>query len=173
MLNSLKIRIQNEWQQTSAYQWLHSLSSRDQLIVKGLALAVGLALIWALVWQPVAEWRTSNDARYRQAVATLSWIERHESELRAAREARRDDGRGGQGRLMMAQVANSAANAGLQLSRVQPETGGFSVTLQDQEFNAVLSWLNDLSTREQVGIRQLSIDAQSTPGLVSARINLN
>jgi general secretion pathway protein M len=173
MFENLKSRLHTEWEQTSAYQWLQGLPPRDRQIVQGIALAAVLGLVWVLIWQPVTDWRTANDARYRQAVATLHWIERHDGELRAARDARRGNGRGGQGGLMMAQVANSAANSGIQLSRVQPETGGFSVTLQDQEFNAVIGWLNELSTREQVGIRQLSIDAQTSPGLVSARINLN
>jgi general secretion pathway protein M len=70
-------------------------------------------------------------------------------------------------------VANSAARAGLQLLRYQPEGGGgVSVVLQNQSFNALIGWLADLEQRDHVAVKQISIDAQSEPGLVNARINL-
>lgn len=74
---------------------------------------------------------------------------------------------------MLTLVANSAARSGVQLLRYQPEgSGGVSVVLQNQPFNTVIQWLSDLEQTDHVGVKQISIDDQTEPGMVNARINL-
>ncbi len=157
----------SQWQQTSLNQWLQGLPSRDRLLVQLLALVAALTLAYLLIWQPVADWRAAQHQRYQQNLAFHGWLQQHEAQLRAARRQT------GGGNLSVGMVANSAAGAGIQLNRVQPETGGIAVTLQEQEFNRLLAWLDRLGNQDRLSIRQLSIDAQPTPGMVSARININ
>ena len=49
---------------------------------------------------------------------------------------------------------------------------GVSVVLQNQSFDALIKWIADLGQDNQVIVKQISIDGQSEPGLVNARITL-
>jgi general secretion pathway protein M len=165
----LSVTLREQWQRSAASQWLNGLPPRDRTIVNVLAIVLAAAFVYSLVWSPVADWRERADMQYREAVAVSDWIAANEARLRTAGQA----APGRAGNTLLSTVANSAAMAGVQLTRVQPEAqDGVSVVIQDQEFNRVLLWLDELVSREQLAIRQLSIDSHASPGRVSARISL-
>jgi general secretion pathway protein M len=162
--------LRDQWKGSAAHQWLEGLAPRDRTIVHVLGLVIAALLVYGAIWKPVADWRDRADQRFRQAAAVHEWIIVNQARLESA-------GRGGGSRaggsLVPSAVANSAAAAGIQVTRVQPEgSDGVSVVIQDQDFNQVLMWLDQLTTREQFTIRQLSIDSQANPGRVSVRISL-
>jgi general secretion pathway protein M len=135
-----------------------------------LALFLGAVLLYAMVWRPLSDWSNAADASYQHQIALLDWMRQHESEARAA--AARADATPESGSLLTL-VANSAARSGLQLLRYQPEgAGGVSVVLQNQSFNALVSWIAELEQGNHVSVKQISIDGQSDPGLVNARVIL-
>ena len=55
---------------------------------------------------------------------------------------------------------------------INPKRGGISVVLQNQSFDAVIAWIADLEQTDHVAVKQISVDAQSQPGMVNARITL-
>jgi general secretion pathway protein M len=160
--------IREQWRRSSVHQWLKGLAPRDRLVVNLVSILVMLALTYTFIWQPVANWRASADTRHVQAVEVHEWIAANQLRLQAAGRA----GGERQGGSLLSLVANSAASSGIQLTRVQPEgQDGVSIVIQEQEFNQVLRWLDQLTNREQLTIRQLSIDGQASPGRISARIS--
>jgi general secretion pathway protein M len=164
-------RIRDQWRRTSFHQWIAGLSPRDRGVVHGLMVVGALLLVYGAVWKPVADWRDRADARYRQAVLVHEWVAANQARLQAAGPS---TGERRSGTLLVSLVANSAAGAGIQIARVQPEGQGegVSVVIQDQDFNQVLHWLDQLTRREQLTVRQLSIDGQANPGRISARISM-
>jgi general secretion pathway protein M len=169
--DGLVSRIRDQWRRTSVDQWINGLSARDRGAVHGMIVVGAVLLVYGAVWKPVADWRDRADARYRQTVLVHEWIVANEARLQAAGPA---TGERRAGTLLVSLVANSAAGAGIQITRVQPEGQGegVSVVLQDQDFNQVLHWLDQLTRREQLTVRQLSIDGQANPGRISARISM-
>jgi general secretion pathway protein M len=169
-LNDLTNSAVEAWQQSVAHRWLQALSPRDRSIVNALAIVLAAVLVYVAVWQPIANWRAQADADYRQALAIKEWIIANEARLAAAGPTTG----GRQSGTLLTTIANSAAASGIQLAHVQREgEEGVSVVVQDQEFNRVLQWLDLLTTREQLTIRQLSIDGQPNPGRVTARISIS
>ncbi len=169
--SDLKAQLQAEWGKSAVHQYLQGLSPRDRMIVYALAVVIALLVVYAAVWKPIADWRERADLRYQEAVSVLAWIDVNDARLRGAGRSSADGDRPGGS--LYSLVASSAVESGVQLTRIQPEGGGgVSVFVQEQEFNQILRWLDQISSRHQVTIRQLSVEGQASSGLISARINL-
>ena len=162
-------RLENTLRDSVAGRWFTGLEAKERTLAAALAALVALAAIYAIVWQPLHAWSSDADRRYQHQLALLDWMRQQEGAAREA--AQRGQGSPASGSLLTV-VANSAASAGLQLLRYQPEaSGGVSVVLQNQSFNALIEWLGQLEQRDGVGVKQISIDGQADNGLVNARIN--
>lgn len=163
-------RIDHAFRASAVGRWFVALEANERTLVTALAAFVAAALLYVIVWQPLADWSHRADAQYQHQMALLDWMRLKEKEARAA--GQRNEGAPESGSLLTL-VANSAARSGVQLLRYQPEgSGGVSVVLQNQPFNTLITWLADLEQRDHVTVKQISIDEQSEPGLVNARINL-
>jgi general secretion pathway protein M len=163
-------RIDNAFRASSAGRWFAARDSNERSLVILLVVFLAVVTLYVGVWSPISDWSNRADARYQRQMALLDWMRLKEKEARIA--GQRNEGTPEAGSLLTL-VANSAARAGLQLLRYQPEGGGgVSVVLQNQSFNALIGWLADLEQRDRVVVKQISIDDQSEPGLVNARINL-
>lgn len=166
---TLRQRLVEGARESAAGRWFEGLNQRDSTIVVALGAVLLALLAFAFVWLPIHDWSSAAQARHEKQRQLLEWMKANET---AAREVARSTGSTGaaaQGSLLTL-VANSAAEAGIQLTRVQPEANGVSVVLQNQPFSEVLRWLAKLAEQHQVTIRQVSMDRQNAPGIVNARI---
>ena len=163
-------RFDNAFRESAIGRWFATLEPNERTMVTVLAGFLVAVLLYLSIWRPVSDWCNRADALYQRQIAVLDWMRLHESEARAAgqrSESTRESGS------LLTVVANSAAHAGVQLLRYQPEGGGgVSVVLQNQSFNAVIAWVAALEQEDHVTVKQISIDAQTEPGLVNARIIL-
>lgn len=73
---------------------------------------------------------------------------------------------------LSARVTQSAANAGLELRRLEPEADMLRVTVEEVTFANVLLWLSDLEVSQSVSVAGIEIDRRVEPGVVSARLLL-
>jgi general secretion pathway protein M len=166
----MRERLDNAFRGSAIGRWFATLEPNERTMVTVLAAFLVVVLLYLAIWRPLSEWSNRADALYQRQIAVLDWMRLHESEARAA--GQRSDSTRESGSLLTV-VANSAAHAGVQLLRYQPEgSGGVSVVLQNQSFNAVIAWVAELEQEDHVTVKQISIDAQSEPGLINARIIL-
>jgi general secretion pathway protein M len=162
-------RFENAFRDSAVGRWFAGLEPNERTLVTALAALVALATVYVAIWQPLHTWSSDADRRYQHQLALLDWMRQQEAAAREA--AQHGQGAPASGSLLTI-VANSAASAGLQLLRYQPEaSGGVSVVLQNQPFNALIEWLAQLEQRDGVAVKQISIDGQTKDGLVNARIN--
>lgn len=162
-------RLDSAFRSSSVGRWFFALQANERTMVTALVAALLVAIMYTGVWSPLSEWSNRADALYQRQLAVLDWMRLHENEAKSAgqrAEATRESGS------LPTVVANSAARAGLQLLRYQPEAGGISVVLQNQSFDALIAWIADLEQTDHVAVKQISIDSQNEPGLVNARITL-
>ncbi len=163
-------RIDSAFRASAIGRWFVALESNERTIVAALAGCVALLILYAGIWHPLSDWSQRTDAQYEHQIAVLDWMRLHEREARAAGQrtgATRESGS------LLTVIANSAAHAGVQLLRYQPEGGGgVSVVLQNQSFSSLITWIAKLEQDEHVAVKQISIDGQNEPGLVNARIIL-
>ncbi len=154
---------------SSAGLWYLSLDSRNRNIVRLVAASLCLLFLLVFVWMPITGWSETEIQRYQNSIALHEWIQQNEQQARAideknpASEGTRDS--------LLTLISRSAKASGITLLRFQEEgSGGVSVVLQEQVFNDVIVWLEQLQTRNNIEIRQLSIDVHTEPGKVNARI---
>jgi general secretion pathway protein M len=163
-------RIDSAFRASAAGRWYATLQANERTLVSALAAFLAAVVVYLAIWSPLADWSHGADARYQRQMAVLDWMHLKEKEARAA--GQRSEGTPESGSVWTL-VANSAAKSGVKLLSYQPEgSGGVSVVLQNQPFNTVVSWLADLEQRDHVTVKQISIDGQTAPGVVNARINL-
>jgi len=162
-------RLDTAFRGSSAGRWFSGLQPNERTMVTALAALLVLTVLYTGVWSPLNEWSNRADALYQRQLAVLDWMRLHENEAKAAGQRPNATHEGGS---LPTVVANSAARAGLQLLRYQPEAGGISVVLQNQSFDAVIAWIADLEQTDHVSVKQISVDAQTEPGMVNARITL-
>lgn len=159
------------WQSSSLARTYAALTERDRLAVLGLAAFLGLVVLYFGVWTPAHDWNVAADERYQRQFGVLQWMRTNEENARAAARSSAA-AQGGGNNSMLTRVSSSANRSGVKLTRFQPEGGGgVAIVIQNQPFNAVLRWLDELA-RERIQVRQLSLDRQGQSGLVNGRIKL-
>jgi general secretion pathway protein M len=162
-------RIDTAFRASAAGRWFGTLEANERSLVTGLAAFLVLAILYLAIWSPLSDWSHRANAQYQRQMAVLDWMHQNEKALRES--AKGDQSTPDSGSLLTL-VANSAQRSGIQLLRYQPEgSGGVSVVLQNQSFNTLIGWLADLA-QNRVSVKQISIDDQTEPGMVNARISL-
>ena len=163
--------LHQQWQASSLARTYAALTERDRLAVLGLAAFLGLVVLYLGIWAPAHDWNVAADARYQRQFGVLQWMRANEENARAAARSSAA-AQGGGNSSMLTRVSSSANRAGVKLTRFQPEGGGgVAIVIQNQPFNAVLRWLDELA-RDRIQVRQLSLDRQGQSGLVNGRIKL-
>lgn len=156
-------------------EWWDGLGTRERLIlIAGVAVVVPL-LLWALLWRPLVGGVERLEADVATQREQLRWMQNAAAEIDQLR------GSGAQaaglgGRSLLAVVDQSARGAGLGsgLKRIEPESAdAVRVRLEGVSFDAVVTWLDELSRQFGVYASLVSIEREPVPGQVSVRLTLH
>lgn len=157
-------------------EWWDGLGTRERLIlIAGVAIVVPL-LLWALLWRPLVggvERLESDVAAQREQ---LRWMQNAAAEIDQLRGSGAQAAAGLGGRSLLAVVDQSARGAGLGsgLKRIEPESAdAVRVRLEGVSFDAVVTWLDELSRQFGVYASLVSIEREPVPGQVSVRLTLH
>jgi len=154
---------------SSAGRWYATLAGRDKSIVQLAAGFLILLILIVFVWMPVLGWSGNEVQRYRNSLALNEWIQSNEQ--RARQVSGLNPSAQGKNESLLAIISRSAKSSAITLLRFQEEgSGGVSVVLQEQVFNDIVAWLENLENKNRIQIRQISIDSHANPGKVNARI---
>ena len=126
-----------------------------------------LAVIYVGIWRPIFEYRENAIVGMTTARQTLDWMQ----ENKGVAQTRLNTGEEIE-EVSIAKLSTSARQFGFSLQRIQSmPSGGVSVQLQRQAFNAVLRWVDYLN--EEYGYRVVNASLNSyAEGLVDARITI-
>ena len=159
---------------TTAYD---QLPQRDRRAVRWLSVALGLFLVYFLIWQPVTEFREDAAARSEAAAERLAWLQSNIDSARqiasqnptAAPAQKIEDSRS-----MMSTVTVSAQESGLSLQRFEPSgEDKMRVWLENTEFDNLASWLERLAGEYGIVVDQAAIDRATDTGRVNVRLTLS
>lgn len=169
MIQAMAARLQD----SSAGRWYLEQSERDQRLLLFLGLFLAAVLLWLFVWLPVQDRLTVAENRHARALADQQWILEHREVLQQLATTRTGAGpRTGQA--LLSTVAGSARRHGVTLNRFQPEgRDALAVSLDDVPFGELVVWLERLQREDGISVRSATLDAQSAPGRVRARILLH
>lgn len=155
--------------------WFHGLSSRDQLALKVMLVALGFFALFFLVWKPAVEFRDRSRDLAEQRYSDLVWMVQNEAQ---ARGLSRQGGSGGQGSLPQGQslltvISTTARGQGITLQRFEPRGDEkINVWLEKVEFNKLMNWLEMLNKQFGIDVEQISVDRGNEAGRVQARLSL-
>ncbi|MBY5935921.1 type II secretion system protein GspM [Marinobacter nauticus] len=155
------------------------LPTRDCQALTALGIALLLALIYLLIWQPVTQFHDRAASNRENAAELLAWMQANETTIQrlgttggAATTAAGAD-KPEDGRALMALVTRSAGEAGLSLQRFEPSgEDAIRVWLENAAYADVAAWLERLHSNHGVVIDQAALDRGNGPGQVSVRLTL-
>lgn len=152
--------------------WWAGLVPREQRIVLGGLVALGVVFLWLGVWEPIAASRAELRSDVSTLSADLAWMQQVSDQVRRRGAQQRQPTSAGAGGSVLTLIEVSANAAGIKqaLGRVQPEGRGARLSFDEVGFDALVGWLNDLENRHGLQISQLAVDISSSPGMVSARL---
>ena len=142
--------------------WWSGLSRREQFLVGGLGVLLGLVVLVFGIVKPLQAVRA-------EAVANIRTYETLSARIRAAGTLTTVRGPRRQG--PPAQVATSSAAAFGLAAAPEAIPGGVRVQLSDASYDSLMAWLADLSATSELRVRRVSIERRPTSGRVSASVD--
>ena len=154
--------------------WLASLSHRDRRTLQVGAVVIGVALLWAFGWYPLAQSRARLAAQVATAEANLAWMRGAAAQVKGLRANGGDVfDRAGKSLLALADASAREAGLGAALTRAEPVDGArVNVWFERANFDQLAGWLELMASRYGVGVEELSIERGEGVGLVDARVAL-
>ena len=162
MFDELKEQLQGYYQQ---------LSPRERTMVLWGGVAVGLIMFYSIIWYPIINYRDSMAQAVTDQQETLTWMRQSAAEVRQLGGARGS----ASGESIMSVVDRTARLNKLadSLKRVEPEgENRVRAFLEQAAFDDMVTWLEHLQNENHIRVESLSVDKESTPGRVSARLVL-
>ena len=154
--------------------WFEARQPREQLVVAAGALAVLLALIYLVLWQPFALARDHAEADLASARSLAARIEQLGSQAQQAHAGGGPPVVGPEVSLLSAvDQASKDGILGKAPSRMQPDGDKqVRVWIEDVPVDAVLRWIDDLQSRYAVRIDGVTVERRPTAGTVNVRLSL-
>jgi general secretion pathway protein M len=150
-------------------KWFLDLTQREQISVLVLAVAVGLYLLFAVVWSPLVDSRDSMALRKMSTVESLQRVDAMVSELTQLRA----NGGSPSRRNLTSLINQSTSDRQLQVSRLQPNSRGeLQVRLENASFDDTLAWLYEMEFVHGLLVREVSVTRSGAAGRVNASVRL-
>ncbi len=149
------------------------LEARERTALVIAAVTLTVFMLYTFVWSPMEHdlKRLRVDVpRDRARLIVMRAQALQVNQLRSSGNAVHASGGA-----ILATLEETAATEGIKqaLTRMEPDgPTGARVTLQGVRFNSLARWLNELQSHDGVRVENASIDAQPSPGLVNAHLQL-
>ena len=152
--------------------WYLSHTTRDQTIIKFVAILVLLTFVWAIIFQPLLNWHAQQKSTERQMYSLLTTIKNNTNELV---QTKSDFNKTSTSNAAIVPIITRTANLNkIQLSRLQPESDdAVIVYLEDQRFSAVLRWALQLRENNSIRISSANIESEEVDGMITAQISFH
>lgn len=140
-----------------------ALTTREQVMIFLAAVILAAALIWQVLWSPIQAGRA----------AQASEIARLDALIHVAAQARPGPDESALSMTPPSQrITQSAAAAGLTLTRLEPEGQMFRVTLSELPFDAAMAWISALHTDHGLKAVEVDMARRTAPGAVTMTLAL-
>lgn len=155
--------------------WLAGLEQRERILVYGLAGLLAVILVYVIAFRPLYAGFDRLVASVEEQRTTVQWMQQSAATVRKLRSAGNAtaEGLGGRSLLSVTDSAARTANLGSALKRVEPEgSDAVRVWLDGAAFDAVVGWLEVMSSRYGAVVDTITLEKAGSPGRVNARLTL-
>lgn len=168
-MQKLTMIMQNNPQLQRVRLWYELLAPKDRRAIQMLAVALLIFMSYLLVWEPFSGWAQNRKHDYAHQQEIHDWFVKNKAR---ALELQKNKKPGAGQRELSSVVSATARQAGLVLSRVQPDRKGMSVWVEDTAYQKLLKWLVLLDTRYEVQVQQIRLDKLKEEGRIKGYIHL-
>lgn len=150
-----------------------ALQPREQTLVSTAAVLLVIALLYSVIWQPLARSRKQLAEDLASARNVATQLAQAEIDVRFA--APQNVPAVGADVSLLTAVDQAAKSGTLKKppTRLQPDgENAARIWLEDVEFEVLMRWLLELQTRYGVRLDVVDIEKRETAGLVNARISV-
>lgn len=136
---------------TSLKSWFRSRSAREQRLLLAMLGVAGLVLAWLAVVRPLGDGLAAARERHGAAIVALADARAQAEQIRLLERRKPASA----AEPLPALVGSAAAEAGFQLSRIEPQEGGAGVlvALESAKPEALFGWVAQME-----GARGLIVD---------------
>ena len=142
-----------------------SLSRRERLLIGLAAVVLPAALIWQMLWKPLEAERAATAAEIARLDALIH-VAAHANTTASQDSAPVDT------RPPSQRITQSAAAAGIALTRLEPEGRQFRVAVSELQFDDALQWIAALRDEHGLKVAELDMARRLTPGAVTLTLAL-
>jgi len=167
---SIMIKINNLIDRFKEYvsnQW-GSLSTRDKRIVAALIVFLIICTMYIGVIRPLSNWNERLKIAAQRGYDDLLFTQ---TNLSIAKELATHQ-RSSQGLDPATIISNSARNAGIVFSRMQPIKQGVTLWIDEVSYQRLLTWLLQLYFNDHFNIKQIRLEKIETEGMVKTFVRL-
>jgi type II secretory pathway component PulM len=151
-------------------EWFSQLTQRDQVSLLALALALGLYLLYMMVWSPLDEGREQLALQNAAIAQSQLRVDAMVSELL---QIRKSGASTSAKRNLLSVINQSTSRLQLPVIRLQPNSRGeIQVRLENASFDDVLKWLHQMEYKEGLLVREVSLTQTGTSGRVNVTVRI-
>lgn len=170
-LETFKTQAQQKIRSNSTYQsansWYQALSQRDARIVRVLASAIAVALVYLWVWVPAENYNNQAANKLMKETALHAFMK--ENAYKVSSGAGRSSVTSNRNQSILALINSTSKAKGVALNRFEPEgENGIRIWLDKVKFDSAIDWLDLLENERGIRVSQINID-RVEPGTVNLR----
>ena len=148
--------------------WWNEASSRDQLSLVVLGVAVVLYTMYSFVLSPIVEMR---DAQVQRVQSQTAAYERVKNLAAQWKQIKADGNNSNRSASIEKTVESSFAQHGLRVSGFDASgRSGIRVRFDSVSYEEFIGWAHDLELSHGLKMKEVSIAGTPTPGVISASI---
>ena len=168
-MQKLTMMMQNNPHMQRVKLWYELLAPKDRRAIQIMTVALVVFITYLMVWEPFNGWADSRKQDYVHQQEIHDWFLKNKAR---ALELQKSQKAGAGQRELSSVVSATARQAGLILSRVQPDRKGMSVWVEDTAYQKLLKWLVLLDTKYEVQVQQIRIDKLKEEGRIKGYVHL-
>ena len=156
--------------------WWLSRQPRERLTLMLGGVLVVAALLYLLVWEPLARERTNLANRVKAQGNALVWMRQASEQVKQLRSQSPNFTKKASQSSLMSIVDSSAKRAKIRkpIQRIEPEgKDGVKLWIENVNFDSLVRWLGEMERRHGVLVKRATITRhEQTTGHVNSRLSL-
>ncbi len=158
-------------------EWWDTLQPRDRTMSLIGAVVVAIALLYFVLWTPIASSRNNKETRVENKRETLIWMAQKKQEVNHLKRINPNlFNQATDNRSLLAIVDNSAKQMGTRFSitRIDPDGDNkVSIWVENISFDHLIVLLGELERRNYVQVADVSLNKSDQIGKVSGKVSLS
>ena len=153
-------------------EWWDNISEREQQLTFISLVVVFIAVIYFLIWQPIATNLAASQQKLQRSEQTLQWVESNANKLVVAGVGNKKTTARKQNLSQL--ISSTAKRNKIVISRIQNRNGSVDIWINQVEFNQFLKWITALQNQYQVQVNSADLNQDKTQGMVKVnRLSLS